>query len=160
MFRTRLKKLADGVADATLLAAAGLNRLGMGDVAASHFDINDFPPAPGQGAICIETRIGDQRIGELLKPLNDADTHTALETERAFLAALDGSCRTPLAGHAVISGDQIFFHGMILSPDGRTVYEKRGECASSDGIALGTSLAEALRLQAGEDFFEDWQGAS
>lgn len=158
--QTRLKKLADGVADATLLAAAGLNRLGMGDVAASHFDINDFPPAPGQGAICIESRIGDQRIGQLLEPLNDPDTQLALETERAFLAALDGSCRTPLAGHAVISGERVMFHGMILSPDGRTAYEQRGECARSEGAALGTSIAEALRLQAGKDFFEDWQDAS
>jgi len=158
--QTRLRKLEDGVADATLLAAAGLNRLGMADVAASHFNINEFPPAPGQGAICIESRIGDERIGGLLQPLNDDDTALALKTERAFLKALDGSCRTPLAGHAVIAGENISFHGMILSPDGRVWHERRGESMKSQGEALGTSIAEALRDEAGPDFFEDWLTAT
>ena len=158
--QTRLRKLDNGVADATLLAAAGLNRLGMGDVAASHFDIDVFPPAPGQGAICIESRIGDRRIGDYLRPLNDRDTALALKTERAFLKALDGSCRTPLAGHAVIDGDRIAFHGMILSPDGKVWHERRGESTSAEGEALGTSIAEALREEAGIDFFEDWQTAT
>lgn len=154
--QTRLKKLEDGVADATLLAAAGLNRLGMSDVAASHFDVSEFPPAPGQGAICIESRIGDSRIATYLKPLNDDLTSIALRTERAFLRALDGSCRTPLAGLAIVEDEKIHFHGMILSSDGKVWHEKRGECGISDGEALGTSIADALRAEAGEDFFEDW----
>lgn len=155
--QTRLRKLEDGVADATLLAAAGLNRLGMAEVAASHFDMNDFPPAPGQGAICIESRIGDERIAGLLAPLNDDDTALALATERAFLKALDGSCRTPLAGHATISGEKVTFHGMILSVDGQTFYEDRAESSRQEAPRMGRQMGEALRAKAGPGFFEDWQ---
>ena len=80
--------------------------------------LDEFPPAPGQGAICIETRIGDARIGEIVAPLHDAATAAALDCERAFLAALDGSCRTPIAGYARIEGDRLYFSGLILRPDG------------------------------------------
>lgn len=155
--QTRLRKLEEGVADATLLAAAGLNRLGMPEVAASHFDITDFPPAPGQGAICIESRTGDERIAGMLAPLNDEDTALALATERAFLKALDGSCRTPLAGHAMVRGDRVTFHGMILSVDGRTFHEDRQESSRSEAPHMGRLMGERLRAQAGPGFFEDWQ---
>lgn len=158
--QTRLRKLEDGVADATLLAAAGLNRLGMSHVIASKFSVTDFPPAPGQGAICIETRVGDDRISKLLGPLNDANTSMALRTERAFLRELDGSCRTPLAGHAVIDGDKVSFHGMILSVDGSRWFEDRGESDLAGSEAMAISIARNLRQAAGEDFFEDWNASA
>lgn len=115
---TRLRKLAEGEVDATLLAFAGLKRLGKSDVPTELLDPADFPPAPAQGAICIESRIGDTRVGELLDAINHRDTFDAVSCERAFLGALDGSCRTPIAGHAQVDGDAIRFAGMILTPDG------------------------------------------
>ena len=156
--QTRLKKLEEGVAEATLLAMAGLNRLGMGDIAASVFDLEEFPPAPGQGAICVESRIGDMRMDTLLAPLNDGDTATSLACERAFLDALDGSCRTPIAGYAAISGNTLDFHGMILSPDGRKWHECRESAGAGDASALGQDCGRRLRAEAGEAFFADWGG--
>ena len=154
--QTRLKKLEDGVAQATLLAMAGLNRLGMGEVARSVFDLDAFPPAPGQGAICVESRIGDETIDALLAPLNHDETATALACERAFLAALDGSCRTPIAGHARLSGATLAFHGMILTPDGIHCHECRMTGSAGDAAALGRAAGERLRSEAGRGFFADW----
>lgn len=156
--QTRLKKLEDGVAEATLLAMAGLNRLGMGDIAASVFDLEEFPPAPGQGAICVESRIGDARMDGLLAQLNHADTTTALACERAFLDALDGSCRTPIAGYAAIKGERLDFHGMILSPDGSQWHECRESAGLGDAAVLGRECGKSLRAEAGEAFFADWGG--
>ncbi|MCB2115734.1 MAG: hydroxymethylbilane synthase [Rhodobacteraceae bacterium] len=156
--QTRLKKLEEGIAEATLLAMAGLNRLGMSDIAASVFDLEEFPPAPGQGAICVESRIGDTCMDGLLAPLNDAETATALACERAFLDALDGSCRTPIAGYAAINGDRIDFHGMILSPDGRQWHECRESAVLDDAATLGRDCGKRLRAEAGEAFFADWGG--
>ncbi len=102
---TRLRKLGSGDVDATFLAYAGLRRLGLGDVVSELMDVRTFPPAPGQGAITVESRIGDERIDALLAPLNHLPTSTALKCERAFLAGLDGSCRTPIAGLATVSGE-------------------------------------------------------
>jgi hydroxymethylbilane synthase len=101
--QTRLRKLSEGVADATLLANAGLRRLGMADIITDLMDPDLFLPAPGQGAICIEGRVGDKRTDALVEPLNHEVTAMALACERAFLAELDGSCRTPIAGLATVS---------------------------------------------------------
>ena len=95
---TRLRKLAEGQVDATLLALAGLKRLGKVDVLTDILDPDTFPPAPAQGAIAIESRIGDERIDNLLAAINDPATFDAVSCERAFLGALDGSCRTPIGG--------------------------------------------------------------
>ncbi len=154
--QTRLRKLDEGVAEATLLAAAGLNRLGLSHVIASKFSVADFPPAPGQGAICIESRIGDKKIAALLAPINDAITMIVLKTERAFLRQLDGSCRTPLAGHAVLNGDQVAFHGMILSLDGQKWFEDHAISSIADSEQMAISVADKLRARAGPEFFEDW----
>src|SRR5690606_2962693 len=102
---TRLGKLAEGQADATLLAYAGLKRLGKLDVPTEILDPVSFPPAPAQGAICIESRIGDTRMESLLSAIDDRTTHAAVSCERGFLAALDGSCRTPIAGYATVEGE-------------------------------------------------------
>ena len=101
---TRLRKLDAGEVDATLLALAGLKRLGLADKATALLDVDEFLPAVGQGAIAIEARADDARTRELLAEIDHADTSVALACERAFLAVLDGSCRTPIAGHAVLDG--------------------------------------------------------
>ena len=154
--QTRLRKLDAGEADATLLAYAGLRRVGLTEVITELLPVDLFPPAPGQGAICIESRIGDARVAALLAPLDHADTHVALDCERAFLGALDGSCRTPIAGHATIDGTHLRFAGMILTPDGRTVYEVEGDGPVAEAAAIGRRAAEEVRARAGAAFFTSW----
>ena len=116
---TRLRKLESGEADATILALAGLKRLGLQDKATAIFDPHEFLPAAGQGAIAIETRRDDERINALVAAIDDKDTEAAVAAERGFLALLDGSCRTPIAAHAVVEGERIRFRGLIVSPDGQ-----------------------------------------
>jgi hydroxymethylbilane synthase len=154
---TRLRKVEEGQVDGTILAIAGLKRLGMENAATEILPLAAFPPAPGQGAICIETRIGDAAIAALLAPVNHPETAAALACERAFLAVLDGSCRTPIAGYARVSGDRISFHGMILTPDGVSMHELRGDGPLAEAAALGRQTGHALRAAAGPDFFTDWQ---
>ncbi|MDZ7600700.1 MAG: hydroxymethylbilane synthase [Hoeflea sp.] len=160
MFRglvdTRLRKLSDGEAHATLLAYAGLKRLGKAEVVTELLDPESFPPAPGQGAICIEARLGDTRVAELLAPIDHALTHAALMCERAFLGSLDGSCRTPIAGHAKLSGDRISFFGMVLTPDGAVSHEVRSEGAATEAAALGAQAGAEVRVKAGPGFFDSW----
>ncbi|WLS07053.1 hydroxymethylbilane synthase [Shinella sumterensis] len=153
---TRLGKLAAGEADATLLAYAGLKRLGKTDVPTELLDPVSFPPAPAQGAICIESRIGDDRISGLLCAIDDRTTHAAVACERAFLATLDGSCRTPIAGYASVEGDHIRFRGMILTPDGSRFHEIETSGPVSDAASLGADAGEAIRAKAGAGFFDSW----
>ncbi|MDI6836064.1 MAG: hydroxymethylbilane synthase [Rhizobiaceae bacterium] len=153
---TRLRKLAEGEADATLLAMAGLNRLGKADVATEVLDPESFPPAPAQGAICIESRLGDKRTDELISAINDPVTWTAVSCERGFLATLDGSCRTPIAGLAKVEGGHVAFHGMILTPDGSRFHEIRAEGKASEAAAIGRTAGETIRSRAGSGFFADW----
>jgi len=154
--QTRLRKLEDGQVDATLLAQAGLNRLDMQDIITSILPVDSFPPAPGQGVICIESRQRDDAVSTLLSPLNHKDTVTALGAERSFLAALDGSCRTPLAGYAYLKAGALHFHGMILSPDGDKMFETRRSGAPDQAQNMGKEAALELRKQAGQSFFADW----
>ena len=154
--QTRLRKLGEGVVDGTLLANAGLRRLQLDDTITEMLPLDIFPPAPGQGAICIETRAGDARVEALLAPIGHADTAAALACERAFLAALDGSCRTPIAGLATVDGDRLAFRGMILTPDGRETHEIGGEGATRDAAAIGKRAGEDIRARAGAGFFASW----
>ena len=160
MFRgnvqTRLRKLEEGLAHGTILAHAGLRRLGMADVVTDLMPLDKFPPAPGQGAICIESRIGDSRVDALLAPVHHRDTGLALTCERAFLAALDGSCRTPIAGYATVDGDSMHFRGLILSPDGQTAHDIAADSRTDDAAALGRKAGQAVRDKAGTRFFEGW----
>jgi hydroxymethylbilane synthase len=150
---TRLRKLDDGVVDATLLAMAGLNRLGRADAATAVLGLDEFPPAVGQGAVAICARVDDDRVRELLAPIVDAATGSALAAERAFLALLDGSCRTPIAGHAVVRGAELRFHGMILRPDGSDALEVMRDGESAQAAALGADAGTELKHRAPADFF-------
>ncbi|PRX11153.1 UNVERIFIED_ORG: hydroxymethylbilane synthase [Martelella mediterranea] len=154
--QTRLQKLADGAVDGTFLANAGLQRLGMEDVATEVLSVRDFLPAPAQGAICIEQRSGDARIDALLAPVNDEDTAIAVSCERAFLAALDGSCRTPIAAYARCFNERISFSGMILTPDGKTAHDIVTDGMQAEAEKLGRWAGETLKKRAGPGFFEDW----
>ena len=153
---TRLRKLADGEADATLLAYAGLKRIAKEHVATQILDPELFLPAPAQGAICVEARVGDRRIADLLATINDPLTSEAVTCERSFLAVLDGSCRTPIAGYAVSDRGRIRFRGMILTPDGSRCHETTIEGASSDAAELGAKAGHTVRAAAGTGFFDGW----
>jgi hydroxymethylbilane synthase len=150
---TRIRKLEAGEVDATLLALAGLKRLGLADDATALLDAQEFLPAVGQGAITIEARVDDERTRELLARIDHADTSVALSCERAFLAVLDGSCRTPIAGYARLNGDAITFRGMILRPDGSEAHETSRSGSRKDAVVLGTDAGAELKRRAPADFF-------
>lgn len=150
---TRLRKLETGVAEALVLALAGLKRLGLEKVATAVFDVDTFPPAVGQGAIAIETRADDRRVLDLLAAIDHAETTEAVRTERAFLAELDGSCRTPIAGHAVIAGESVRFRGLVLRPDGSEAFEATRVGDRREAVELGADAGRELRHRAGAAFF-------
>ncbi|MBF9024852.1 MULTISPECIES: hydroxymethylbilane synthase [unclassified Roseobacter] len=153
--QTRMKKLEGGVAGATFLAQAGLNRLGMADVARSAISPEDMLPAVAQGAIGIERRANDPRTAEMLAAIHDRDTGIRLAAERAFLAGLDGSCETPIAGLAEIDGPMLRLRGEILRPDGSEVLSEDRSAPIAEAAKLGADMARDLRARAGEGFF-DW----
>jgi hydroxymethylbilane synthase len=153
---TRLRKLAEGQADATLLALAGLKRLGLVDRAAAIIEPDEMLPAVAQGAIGIECRADDQQTLDILAPLNDRDTALCITAERAMLGVLDGSCRTPIAGLAVLgAGGTIALRGMVLRPDGSDAIEAMRHGSSGDNEALGRDLGDELKRRAGPDYFRD-----
>jgi hydroxymethylbilane synthase len=151
---TRLRKLREGVADATLLAVAGLKRLGRESEITAYLDAEAFPPAPGQGAIGIEIRAEDGRASDLIKVLDHIPTSISVRAERALLGALDGSCRTAIGAVSRIDGQRLMLKGEILSPDGRL--EISGSLAGTiaDAEALGHELGQILRDKAGSDFLK------
>lgn len=151
--QTRMKKLEDGVAVATFLAMAGLNRLGLSHVARGAIDPEQMLPAVAQGAIGVERRSADMRVAGLLEPIHDVSTGHRLAVERAFLARLDGSCETPIAGLAVLEDGAVWLRGELLRPDGSEVIagDLRGPVA--DGAALGAELADRLLAQTPQGFF-------
>jgi len=153
---TRLQKLEDGVADATLLASAGLRRLGLEQAITSELPLDDFPPAPGQGAITIEANLQNTAVIDMLRVLNHRETEIALMAERAFLEELDGSCRTPIGAHAVIAGDTVSLHGIILKPDGSEAHEHRLRGTTGDAAEIGFEMGRILKQQAGTSFFDGW----
>ncbi|WP_082025404.1 hydroxymethylbilane synthase [Methyloceanibacter caenitepidi] len=152
--QTRMRKLAEGVADATLLAKAGLDRLGLADAATSVLSVDEMLPAVAQGAIGVVTRCDDDETRALLQPLNDSATETAVTCERAFLAELDGSCRTPIAGLAAVEGDTIRFRGLILSPDGAEWHEVEMTGPVAEAEAIGHRAGEDVRGRAGPAFLD------
>ncbi len=151
--QTRLKKLADGVADCTFLAMAGLNRMNMTEVPATAIDTDDMLPAVAQGAIGIERRANDARVADMLAAIHHAETGQRLAAERAFLAALDGSCETPIAGLAELDGGMLRLRGEVLRPDGSEALADDRTCAVADGAELGAEMARDLLAKAGPGFF-------
>jgi hydroxymethylbilane synthase len=151
--QTRMRKLEEGVAHATFLAMAGLTRLGMAEVARSAIAPEEMLPAVAQGAIGVERRSADARVASLLAAIHDGETGLRLAAERSFLARLDGSCETPIAGLAVIDGPELWLRGEILRPDGSASVagERRGAIAA--GAEIGRTLAEELLGRAGPGFF-------
>jgi hydroxymethylbilane synthase len=154
--QTRLKKLDDGVAEATFLAMAGLNRLAMDEVPKTAISVDDMLPAVAQGAIGIERRVDDMRIAEMLSAIHDTPTGQRLAAERAFLAALDGSCETPIAGLAELDGGNLHLRGEVLRPDGSEALTDAVTCLIEDGADAGKAMAQRLLDQAGPGFF-DWR---
>ena len=146
---TRLKKLADGVAQATFLACAGLNRLGLADKITSIVSVDLMLPAVAQGCIGIETRDDDDATRDILAPLNHGETASAVTCERAFLAALDGSCRTPLAGHAHLADGRVIFRGHALTLDGVHCFETTRDGSPEDAARMGREAGEEVKAMGG-----------
>lgn len=144
---TRLGKVESGEVDATLLALAGLKRLGLADHATALLPVEDFPPAVGQGAIGITARAKDPDTRAALAPILDEATALALAAERAFLAALDGSCRTPIAGHATVANGELHFHGEVLKADGSEVFTARRKGRAIDAAMIGADAGNEIVLK-------------
>ncbi|MDB2662214.1 hydroxymethylbilane synthase [Paracoccaceae bacterium] len=154
--QTRLKKLEDGVADATFLAAAGLNRLGLSHIAKSFLDPDVMLPAVAQGAIGIERRSEDTRVAEILSAIHDTPTGQRLAAERAFLRGLDGSCETPIAGLAELNGSTLRLRGEVLRPDGSEAINDDQSCPIEDAEILGSEMANKILNATPSNFF-DWK---
>lgn len=146
--QTRMDKMRAGECDATILAYAGLQRLGLQDRAAEVLDPVVFPPAVAQGIIAIEAREDDAETRGLLAAIDHAETSAARNAERAFLLALDGSCRTPIAGHARIAGGRLAFSGLVITPDGKEFAEVSREGMAADAAKIGTEAGADLLARA------------
>ncbi|RUT29349.1 hydroxymethylbilane synthase [Arsenicitalea aurantiaca] len=156
--QTRLQKLREGVADGTLLALAGLNRLDQRSQVTEILDPELFPPAPAQGAIGLEIRAEDTRTRGLVAPLDHAETTIAVRAERAFLRELDGSCRTPIAARSTLGNGQLTIFGQLLTPDGREIVEGEKTGPAGEADALGQALGAMLIARAGPDFIKRFAG--
>ncbi|RCL02441.1 MAG: hydroxymethylbilane synthase [Candidatus Tokpelaia sp. JSC161] len=153
---TRLSRLKETKMDGTFLALAGLRRLHLQAVATEILEPEFFLPAPGQGALVIESRVSDSNIDAFIRPLADIATHYEMACERMFLSRLDGSCCTPLGGLARVRGDDIYFMSMIITQDGRISHEFRLHGSVEDAEDIGQQAAEQLKKDAGFAFFEGW----
>jgi hydroxymethylbilane synthase len=145
---TRLRKLESGEMDSTILALAGMKRLGLEAHATRIMPVHEFLPAAGQGAIAIELREEDARTREIVARIDHADTFMALACERAFLAVLDGSCKTPIGGYAELSGDTIQFRGLLAHPDGKPSMACEKQGARADAVKIGTEAGQYIRRDA------------
>lgn len=154
---TRLKKVSDGVVQAAILAAAGIERLGLPLETTSHLDPGWWVPAPGQGALAVEALAGRPEVADLFQPLIDPATEAELVAERAFSSRLEGGCSIPLGCSAVVSGDRMTVTGYLGSTDGRSVRESLSG-ATSDAASLGVELAEAVLLSGGEAILAEVEG--
>ena len=148
--QTRLKKLQDGVAHATFLASAGLNRLGLSDKITCVMSMDEMLPAVAQGAIGIQINERNEAVRKILEALNHAASEIAVTCERGFMAALDGSCRTPIAGHAVIENGIVNFRGEALTLDGVHVFTVARSGGISDAKHMGLDAGEEVKLRGGK----------
>lgn len=153
--QTRLRKLNEGVVDATMLALAGLSRMDMTQHVTQIIEQDDMLPAVAQGAIGITCREGDAKMLKFLEPLNHKPTKTCVDCERAYLSKLDGSCRTPIAGQASIDDSGVLhFRGLVAKPDGSVVHQTSRTGDPKDAEAIGISAGEELRRKMGDNFFQ------
>ena len=150
---TRLRKVESGEIDVTLLAIAGLKRLGLAHRASAVLEVADFLPAVGQGAIAITARSGDERTAAVLDAILHVETAHALAAERAFLDMLDGSCRMPIAGHAHLHAGHLSFRGAIYALDGAQAFEASIEGGARDGARLGAEAGRDIRARAPASMF-------
>ena len=148
---TRLKKLERGEYDALILAAAGLERLGLSERVTQYFTVSEMCPAVGQGALAIETRAGDERIVEAVMPLDDPSTHVAVRAERAMLRCLGGGCQAPIAAHATSADEKLELLGVVAALDGSRIVRATTATPADDPESLGAIVArELLKQGAGE----------
>lgn len=151
---TRLAKVEKGEAAATLLALAGLKRLGLEARATAILDAKEFVPAAGQGAIAVTTRKVDHSAQAFLAPVLDEKTAIALAAERAFLRVLDGSCKTPIGAHAAVAEGSVHFRAIVLKPDGSQVFETAVSGSVLDAARLGEAAGHDLKAQIPAGFFD------
>lgn len=148
--QTRLQKLQDGVAHATFLAIAGLKRLGLADKATNIVEIEDMLPAVAQGAIGIEINLRDEATRKLVAAVNHTPTSIAIACERAFLLELNGSCRTPIAGHAFIKNETLHFRGEALTLDGKHVFSVVRSGLLADAVIIGQEAGQEVKIKGGK----------
>jgi hydroxymethylbilane synthase len=151
---TRIERVRAGDFDATLLAAAGLKRLQLESAITTLLSLDVFPPACGQGAIAAECREDDRRMRDLLAGIDDKETTAAITCERAFLAVLEGSCRTPIAGYARRKQDVLEFSGLVLAADGQESYTAAGSGAPDAAAEIGRAAGEVILRIAPRRFLE------
>jgi hydroxymethylbilane synthase len=147
---TRLRKLNEGVADATFLAVAGLNRLGLSQHISAIMHMDQMLPAVAQGAIGIEINHSNKKARQLVEAIHHKQSGIAIQCERSFLATLEGSCRTPIAGHAIVEGTSVSFRGQALTLDGRDSFEHVVKGTSKDAVAMGIEAGERVKAIGGE----------
>lgn len=150
--QTRMRKLSEGVCDATFLAVAGLNRMGQASKITAALEIDEMLPAVAQGAIGLEIRDGDTATKAAIAPLHHQESAIRVAAERAFLTVLDGSCRTPIAAHAWLTDGGLTFAGEILKPDGSIVHKTSRSGTASDAVAMGLDAGEQMLAEAGPGF--------
>ena len=149
---TRLRKVNEGAVAATLLALAGLKRLGRADAASAILDADEMLPAVAQGAVGVTCRADDAAAKKFLAALDHAASRAEIAAERALLAVLDGSCRTPIAALARVAGDGLMLRGLVAKPDGSRVVQGAQDGRAADAEAIGRALGERLRAGAGPNF--------
>jgi hydroxymethylbilane synthase len=150
---TRLRKLESGEYDAIILAAAGVLRLGLETHVRSRISADVMCPAVGQGALAIEIRRGDQQTKTLLAFLNDADTHAAIDCERALLGSLGGGCQVPIGAYAEKRGGRLYLRAMVGRPDGSQILREQAD--GTDGVKLGRETAQTLLWRGGDKILND-----
>jgi hydroxymethylbilane synthase len=150
---TRIRKLESGEYDAIILAAAGVRRLGLETHVRSRISADIMCPAVGQGALAIEIRRGDQQTKTLLAFLNDADTHAAIDCERALLGSLGGGCQVPIGAYAEKRGGRLYLRAMVGRPDGSQILREQAD--GTDGVKLGRETAQTLLWRGGDKILND-----
>jgi hydroxymethylbilane synthase len=155
---TRLRKVAEGVVDAGVLACAGMDRLGVAERITQRLTVDQMLPAIGQGALAIEARADDARVVALARALSDPGAEATVAAERGLLAGLGVGCRTPVAGHAVLRDGRVFLRGLVGRPDASEMIRDQMEGAPSDAVSLGAELARRLLSRGADKILRELEG--